>query len=159
MGYTTDFTGSIKVEPPLNEAEIAYINKFNQTRRIHRKKGPYFIDGSGDSGQGHDGDVIDYNTPDPTQPGLWCQWEVSEDGARIEWDGGEKFYHATEWMKYIVDHFIGNNPIAKKELSFLQGHTVNGEIFATGEEAGDNWKIKVVDGIVTEKRGTITYDA
>ena len=71
MGYTTDFTGSIAISPPLNAEEIAYLHKFNETRRMDRKNGPYFVDGTGDYGQGRDPDIRDYNKAPAGQPGLW----------------------------------------------------------------------------------------
>ncbi len=156
MGYTTDFDGSVSIEPPLNELEIRYINAFADTRRMKRDYGPYYVGGDGGN------DVIDYNSPDASQPSLWCQWITNEEGTVIGWDGNEKFYYADKWMQYIIDHFIGKNPLAKlndpEHFDFLQGHTINGEIFADGEETDDNWKIEVVDGVVTVKEGAISYE-
>ena len=147
MGYTTEFSGSISIEPPLNEDEIAYLEKFARTRRMNRKKGPYFVDGSGFAGQGHDPDIIDCNQPPPGQPGLWCQWVPDGDG--IEWDGGEKFYDSAEWMKYIIDHFLRPGAHAASELPFLQAnHTCNGVIKAQGEDIDDRWKLIVEDNEV-----------
>jgi hypothetical protein len=60
--HTTDFFGSIAVEPPLNESERAYLTKFAETRRMDRAKGPYFVDGSGDFGQGDDLDIRETST-------------------------------------------------------------------------------------------------
>jgi hypothetical protein len=161
MGYQTDFTGSVTVSPPLSAEEVAFINKFSETRRMHRKNGPYFVDGGGYAGQDHDSDIIDYNEPPPGQPGLWCKWEASEDGTEISWNGAEKFYDADEWMAYIIDHFIRHNPTAKlkhpEEFSFLRGHTVTGDIFATGEEPGDLWKIEVRDNDVMRVEGHINF--
>ena len=162
MGYTTEFDGEINIVPPLNEKEIKYINKFSDTRRMNRKNGPYYVGGTGYYGCDIESDVIDHNSPDPSQPGLWCQWMANEEGTQIEWDGGEKFYHAAEWMRYIIDHFIGKNPLAKlnqpEHFDFLQGHTLNGEIYANGEESGDHWMIEVNDGVVNTKAGTVSYD-
>ncbi len=161
MGYTTDFEGRVSIDPPLNEKEIEYINKFADTRRMNRKNGPYYVGGTGFMGQDHEQDVIDSNQPPAGQPGLWCQWVASDDGEFIEWDGGEKFYEAEDWMSYIIDHFLCLDPIAKRDnphFDFLQGHVLNGEIFAQGEESGDNWKIDVVDNAVTTKQGTISYE-
>ena len=161
MGYTTYFDGSVTVEPPLSAQEVDFLNKFSESRRMDRKNGPYYI-GGGDFGQAREEDVIDYNRPPKGQPGLWCQWVATNEGDAIEWDGGEKFYEATEWMQYIIDHFIGKDPLAKlnnpEEFGFLQGHTVNGEIYAEGEESDDRWKIVVSDNIVTEHQGTVTVD-
>jgi hypothetical protein len=162
MGYNTDFDGEVTIEPPLSEKEIKYINMFADTRRMNRKNGPYYVGGTGMCGQDNESDVIDYNSPDDSQPGLWCKWETNEEGNVIRWNGCEKFYDATEWMRYIIDHFIGENPLAKlndpEHFDFLQGHTLNGEIYADGEESGDNWMIEVTDGVVTEKQGTVSYD-
>lgn len=88
MGYSTHYEGQIEITPPLNHEEVEFINKFKDTRRMHRKNGPYYIDGSGFMGQGNDSDVINSNNPDPSQPGLWCKWEITEDGKFLEWDGG-----------------------------------------------------------------------
>lgn len=154
MGYTTDFNGRIKVTPPMSAAEVKYINAFNDSRRMDRGAGPYFVGGSGQFGQGHDGDINNYNRPDDSQPSLWCQWCASDDGEYIEWDGGEKFYEAGEWMKYIINHFLGANPIAKNANSkwlseHLQGHVCNGVIEAQGEESDDRWTIVVQNNKVT----------
>jgi hypothetical protein len=148
MGYTTDFIGQIAVDPPLDAEEIAYLNKFSGTRRMNRTRGPYYC-GTGDFGQDQEPDILDYNHPPEGQPGLWCQWIATEDGHFIEWDVGEKFYSSAEWMKYIIQHFIGPNPIAKAELPFLRGHTLNGEIEAEGEDSSDRWKLIVADNEVS----------
>lgn len=146
MGYHTEFSGSIQIEPPLSPERIEFLTKFNQTRRMHRKNGPHFVDGTGYMGQGSDQDVIDYNSPDPSQPGLWCQWVPTPDGTAIEWDGGEKFYEAAAWMKYIINHYIAP-----------QGHVCNGVIDAQGEYSTDMWQLHVVDNVVTTKSAVIGY--
>lgn len=143
MGYTTDFYGAVEVQPPLNEKEIEYLKKFADTRRMDRRNGPYFVEGSGFCGQGSDSDIYDYNRPPPGQPGLWCKWEPTEDGTKIEWNGAEKFYDPVEWMQYLIDHFIGENPLAKEELPFFNKHVVHGKIEAQGEEHSDHWFLVV----------------
>lgn len=150
MGYHTEFFGSVRVEPPLNDAEIEYLHKFNQTRRMKRTTSPYFVDGDGYMGQECDSTVIDYNRPHDGQPGLWCQWVPSEDGAFIEWDGCEKFYDSVEWMQYLIDHFLKPGALAKSELPFLQAnHVLNGRIRAEGEDGDDRWVLIVTNNAVT----------
>jgi len=128
---------------------------------MNRKNGDYYVDGSDLFGNGSDKDIIDFNTPPAEQPGLWCQWVVNNDG-EIEWDFQEKFYEAAAWMEYIVAHFIGEDPIAKQvdptRFGFLQGHTCEGEIYASGEEADDLWKIEVRDNVVSRIEGHVSYD-
>lgn len=154
MGYTTEFDGQVEVTPPLNQQEIDFLTNFSQSRRMDREKGPYYI-GTGSFGQDREKDIRNYNAPPEGQPGLWCQWVPSADGAYIEWNGGEKFYEPSAWMSYIIEHFLGSNPIAKQvhpeEFSFLQGHTLNGEIGAQGEDHDDKWTLIVTDNTVTTR--------
>lgn len=158
MGYTTEFEGQIEVSPPLNAKEVEFLNKFNGTRRMNRSNGPYFVDGSGDFGQGGDTDIISYNEPPAGQPGLWCGWEASSDGRFIRWDGGEKFYASVEWMQYLIDHFLKPGAIAKSKLPFLQAnHTLNGVIYAQGEDSDDKWRLVVEANVVTPQVASFTY--
>jgi hypothetical protein len=149
MGYTTHFYGQIAVEPPLNEQEIAYLNKFSETRRMACVQGPYYVDRGGDYGQLAGPDVLNYNDPPEGQPGLWCQWVPTPDGAAIEWDGSERFYDSPEWMQYLIDHFLKPGAHAAAELPFLQAnHVLNGSIKAQGEEIDDRWKLIVKNNVV-----------
>lgn len=140
MGYTTEFYGAVEIYPPLNEKEKEFLQKFSDSRRMDRKNGPYYVEDSSFLGQS---DIYDYNRPPPGQPDLWCHWEPSEDGTKIEWNGAEKFYHAFEWMEYIINHFVGSNPLAKNELPFLEKHVVHGVIEAQGQERSDHWYLIV----------------
>jgi hypothetical protein len=156
MGYTTEFQGSIQIQPPLNDAEIEYLRKFNDTRRMDRAKGPYFVDGTGEFGQGHDADIRDFNRPPAGQPGLWCHWTPTNGGTAIEWDGGEKFYHADAWMAYLIDHFLKPGAEASKSNDpqfnqFTFDHVCNGVIKAQGEDMDDRWKMLVEDNKMSTK--------
>jgi hypothetical protein len=163
MGYTTDFNGSFQVidlntgeDAVLSEEQSAYINKFSDTRRMSRvvaqtetlpdpireavglpvgNEGGYFVGAGGFAGQDHSTDIISYNSPPSDQPGLWCQWVVSE-ADKIEWDGSEKFYHYSEWLAYIVDHFLAP-----------WGYGLSGTVEWQGEDRQDV-------GIITVRNGT-----
>jgi hypothetical protein len=156
MGYTTEFVGSITVDPPLSLAEVNYLKKFAESRRMDCEQGPYYVHRSGFYGQDNGPDVRNYNEPPAGQPGLWCKWESTPDGTAIEWNGDEKFYDASEWMQYLIDHFIGPDPHARKELPFLTGHNCNGEIEAQGEDRDDRWKLVVKDNRVSVRRAMPT---
>jgi hypothetical protein len=157
MGYTTVFDGQIRVEPPLSPEEIEYLRKFSETRRLACTQGPYYVERGGGLGQAIGPDVLDYNTPPEGQPGLWCQWVPTDDGHAIEWDGGEKFYDAAEWMKYLIEHFVGEAPKAKATLPFLNSHRLNGEIYAEGEDGHDRWKLIVTNNEVSVAEGRTEY--
>lgn len=146
MGYTTDFYGAVEVTPPMKPELVEFLTKFAQTRRMHRKKGPDYVDGTGFMGQGADDDVIDHNRPPPGQPGLWCQWVPTDDGQFIGWDGGEKFYESAAWMKYIIDRYIAP-----------AGHVCNGTIDAQGEDPDDRWALEVKDNKVFVSQASFVY--
>jgi hypothetical protein len=175
MGYTTDFSGSVDIDPPLNEDEISYLKDFSRSRRMNREKGPYFVGGGGLYGQDREEDVLDYNQPPAGQPGLWCQWvpggaewAQEDEATTLGWDGGEKFYSATHWMRYLIDHFLKPGAEASKNLTdsiaqdqrfanFQFNHVVNGAISAQGEEPDDRWRLRVEDNEVTEEGETAVY--
>lgn len=158
MGYTTEFEGYVEVRPALDADEIAYLKKFAETRRMNRTKGPYYVQGTGSFGQDRESDIRDYNSPPEGQPGLWCQWEPSEDGTRIQWNGAEKFYNSVEWMQYLIDHFLRADALAKtqtvngKRFFTFQDHVLNGVIEAQGEDEEDRWFLVVRDNLAEDRK-------
>lgn len=154
MGYTTDFWGDFEVVPPLRPAHRKYLQAFAMSRRMKRsaaiaaalpdpirekarlpigEEGGYYVGSAGKSyGQDQDDSIINYNDPPSDQPGLWCQWTASDDGTKIEWDGGEKFYNYIDWLRYIIEHFL--NP---------WGYALCGEVMWQGEESDDAGKIVI----------------
>ena len=163
MGYTTDFTGKFTLDRVMSEEHAAYLNKFADTRRMQRnvklavklgdpvrkavglpvgEQGSYFV-GEDDF---HGESVINGNKPPADQPGLWCQWEVTNNRKDIEWDRGEKFYGYVEWIQYIIDHFLK-----------LWGYKLNGEVTWSGEDLDDLGAIVIVDNVVNVFNGEVTY--
>jgi len=160
MGYTTDFTGRVTIDPPLNAAEFDYLKRFADSRRFTRIDGPYALHEDGFRGPR----IINYNQPPEGQPSLWCNFEpVSADGASLEWNGAEKFYDAEIWMQYLIDTFLKDDALLQNELcapdpdryydpafrEFTFDHTVNGVIDAQGEDPDDTWQLIVRDNVVT----------
>lgn len=166
VGYTTTFEGHFTVTPPLNEDEASYLAEFSASRRMDREKGPYFVRGSGDFGQGHDKDIRNRNAPPEGQPGLWCQWVPEDGGDVIAWDGGEKFYNAEAWIKYLIDHFLKADPerdvaamieADERFATFTFDHVVSGTVYAHGEYAEDRWAIEIEDNVVYVMQGATVY--
>lgn len=158
MGYTTDFSGEFKLDKPLAPEHLAYLTKFNETRRIQRDaqiaatlpdpervavglpvgpEGDFFVGGQGFMGQDGDDSIVSYNSPPSSQPGLWCQWTPNDDGTAIVWDEGEKFYEYTEWLWYLVENFL-------KPWNY----TLNGTVRWQGEDPDDK-------GVITVKNNEI----
>jgi hypothetical protein len=165
MGYTTDFKGAFTVTPPLSRDHAEYLEKFSSTRRMKRnpdklnenanahvglplgEEGAYYVDGAGFAGQNMDASVVDGNWPPEGQPSLWCQWVPSEDGTKIEWDEGEKFYEYEVWIEYIVEHFL--KP---------WGYTLNGTVEWQGESSYDFGQIVFKDNEMTIFEGVKTFE-
>jgi hypothetical protein len=133
MGYHTEFSGGIAVKPPLNKSEVEFLQKFNQTRH----------DGPAETTiTTKDGGTVTFKDPGDL-PGIWCQWTASDDGKKIVWDEGEKFYSYEEWMVFIIEYFLQPQAKAASELPFLQAnHICNGTIHAEGEE-GEKFRLVV----------------
>lgn len=167
MGYTTDFYGQLSLSPPLNPAQVAYLQAFNRTRRMKRDvnvllqmpdpkreavnlplgtDGEFYVGSEDDYGQKHSPSILNYNGPPLTQPGLWCQWVVSDDGATLEWDGGEKFYSYDDWLHYIIDNFLAP-----------WGVIASGEIEWYGEDRADAGKIVVSNNVIEILIGRMIY--
>jgi len=112
------------------------------------EQGCFFVGEGGFAGQGDFGfgrDAVDtqeaagitgYNSAPDSQPGLWCQWEPSEDRTLIQWDGSEKFYHYVEWINYLIENFL--RP---------WGYSLSGEVFFQGEDHSDNGRLVIVAGV------------
>ena len=200
MGYTTDFSGSLQLSKPATEKQKDYINLLARTRRMQRDvnklmelykgkhgypfakdktnanevygfKGEYFAKDDGQSGQGDDASIIDFNSASGEigwkeydgdwvkrdemkkvlnadkikQPGLWCQWRLDDEGT-LAWDGSEKFYNYIEWLQYLIVHFF--EP---------WGIKLNGEITWQGEDSSDIGKIVVRDNAIAIYEGEIEF--
>ena len=153
MGYDTDFIGSFDIDKPLDKETQKILKGLNQTRHMKRdtiklakrleittnecieKYGEegeyYFIHDKKYDDTAHY-DIIDYNNPPSSQPGLWCKWYYNEDENIIEWDGCEKFYEYIDWIKYIIENIL--EP---------KDYKLNGCVSWRGEEFDDIGKILI----------------
>jgi hypothetical protein len=149
MGYTTDFFGRFDLDKPLSKDQAAYLVRFNETRHLQINV-EEFLDADdplrqavglplGTEGEYFMGGDLHGNgdLPPSTQPGLYCKWRPTDDGEGIEWDEAEKFYDYTEWLEYIINHFLK-----------VWGYTLNGEVEWRGEDYDDVGKIYVKDNVV-----------
>jgi hypothetical protein len=149
MGYTTEFNGEMTITPALPPRLITFVNALATSRRMKRTldpiygtEGEFFVEGGGWAGQDHELTVVDFNNPSRTQPGLWCQWEVNEEGTALFWNGGEKFYEYTAWLAYI-----------QRDILLPLGYCLEGEIEWRGEDWSDTGTIMADVGGVTSTCG------
>lgn len=163
MGYDTYFNGTLTFNKPISFNLAHYINNFSNVRHMERNNekikeifldweskcykgnlginGEYFIGGKGFMGQDRDASVLNNNYPSRTQPGLWCQWIINDNG-ELEWDGNEKFYNYVEWLEYLIGNFFAP-----------EGYILNGTIEFQGEDEDDFGSIVVKDNVVTVEYG------
>lgn len=146
MGYNTDFAGSFEIKPePLEENLTEFLKNLGSTRRMKRTLSPnygidgeFYVYGKGNFGQDKEENIVDYNEPPSTQPGLWCDWVpvINYDGPpkaiSIAWNGSEKTYNYIKWIQYIVENFL---------LPF--DYWLEGEVVWQGEEIFDRGLIKI----------------
>ena len=155
MGYTKEFKGVFKFNHPPSEYMIKYINSFSKSRRMKRDveliksndpdwekysfkgnlgiEGEYYIKDNEYFFDNKDPSIINFNIPPKTQPGLWCQWIINENGD-LCWDGVEKFYNYIEWLRYLIDNFF-----VKENL------ILNGKVEFQGEYDDDKGTIEIED--------------
>lgn len=152
MGYTTDFEGEFTLDKELDDKTFALLKGLASTRRMSRKVGPeygiegeFYVDGEGFMGQGAEDHIINSNKPPKTQPGLWCQWLIQDDRKTIKWDGGEKFYHYTTWIRYLIERVLAP-----------AGYTLNGQVKWSGEDRLDNGIIDIINNQVDVKIWNVT---
>lgn len=165
MGYTTYFDGELHFDRELSENIKVFVNRFSKVRHMKRDvekikktfpdwenhcldgnlgvEGEFFVGGDAleQFGQMEDDSVINGNRQASTQPGLWCQWIISDEGTLV-WDGGEKFYSYVEWLTYLIKNIFAPNK-----------YILNGEISWEGEESDDFGIIQVCDNEVIAKNG------
>lgn len=149
MSYTTHFWGKVTLDPPLNDAEIAFLHAWKETRHEGRDTPGLWNRDESEGG-------FKFR-------GVWCQWVPTSDGTALEWNGEEKFYEADGWMRYLIDQLLKPGAAAstsggEQYAGFSFDHTANGVVFAEAEPEGfgmfDVWRLDVVDGVVSKT----TYD-
>lgn len=158
MGYSTDFSGTVTVTPPLNEHVRSYLLDFSRTRQTSPDHGLLVVESPA-------GRYFGGNDPRDCKPGIWCHWIADVDGNLI-WDEGEKTYNHAEWLAWIVEHLSGpdSRDFVQQHLEddprlrhFTHDHVLNGIVNAQGEDPDDIWRIKVVDNQVTTQTAEIVY--
>lgn len=121
MGYTTRFSGQLNFNNPLSaEQEL-------KLREI--------LPGPSECYENTD-DHPDWILPEGYRGG-YVQLEITKDKTGIKWDGNEKFYHAEHAVNTVILTMQKDFPV----------FGLNGELLAQGEEVGDVWILRIIDGL------------
>ena len=113
LGYTTIWNGYLSIHPPLPPTVTRYIACFSGRRHVlmqprHEGSGEFAFDSLLPQGDGDDGniqDVLDFNAPPPSQPVVWCDWQVDPLGTTLT-ISRPRNYRSAEWLKYLIEKFI-----------------------------------------------------
>jgi hypothetical protein len=157
MGYTTDFIGHVNITPPLSTGEQLYLSAFASSRRYDRGGGPYEVSPNPAAERSADVDDVDaYNRVGRRQPSFWCGWTPCLDGCCLSHDGVEKFYGATAWMTYLIDHFLAPGAHAQESglawfHEFTFDHTLDGVIAGCRQDTRELYLIRVERNLVREE--------
>lgn len=129
--YDTKFKGKFEFREPVEKDIVKIINGLSNTRRMVRDEdlleeltGEYFgIEGEFYVPENSDDEtaVIDCNNPPSDQPGLWLNWEITEDGKYLQWNGAESFRFYLEWLDYLANNFFVTNNISLNGSVEYQG--------------------------------------
>lgn len=112
MGYSTDFSGKFNFDKPLDAETYLKLKEFAEER--HEDEG---------------------------FPSRYCQWVPTEGRTSLEWDGGEKFYGYSEWLRYLIETFT--KPA---------GYVLNGKVKWQGEDMDDRGYLEVIDNVVFARK-------
>lgn len=156
MGYTTDFLGHIDIKPGLNEAERAYLSAFSLTRRYDRGKGPYYVPPNPYADESGRDPLGRRSIPPWGQPGLWCRWVPCWDGCCLALDGEEKIYDPTQWLDYLINHFLvpGAEASRSGEAAFDEftfDHRLDGLVVGCRRDNKQLFAIRVEDSVITQE--------
>lgn len=86
MGYSTEFYGTLTVDPPLTAEQVKGFNDFCGKRHEDARGG------------------------DPAYS-IWADWEVTQDGSRIRWNDSEKSYEMDRWLAWLIGTFCRGSKV------------------------------------------------
>lgn len=108
MGYTTVLVGSFHLTPALSADRRQQVNEWASQRFGDME--PSIVPGS-----------------------FYCQWVVSQDGSKLEWHKGEKFYGYKKWLQVLNQRFV-----------VPWGVKLTGKMYWCGEAAKDRGYIRAL---------------
>lgn len=164
MSYRTEMSGSITVDPPLNEHEISYLRDFCATRHFRRvNHGPLHIDTCPNLRVESAVDR-DVNTPPQNMPYFECPVTVSDKAELIPDPDNPEPAMTDAWLDYLINHLltsaVGAADPHPTDLTlhatddprlahFTADHVANGRFTCQGENHDDAYDIVVENNTVS----------
>jgi hypothetical protein len=142
MGYQTDFIGYLHVQPALNEAEIAVLNRLSGSIYYDREEtGLRVVD--------EESSAFHELTADA--PRAWSNWTACSQGCCLSYDGGDKANHMIPWLKYLMVTFLVPGAPAGGKAgfeAFTCDHVLNGMVVGSRRDNRQLYAIAVSENDV-----------
>lgn len=121
MGYSTDFSGVLKIKNDLTASQLRELNRIlNSDTEDLLKEFPEAF--RGDNYQAKN---------------AYIQLELNQEFNGIQWDGSEKCYYMTEVVNVVIE-------CMKKTVPDFE---LEGSLLAQGEEPEDRWNLVINEGV------------
>lgn len=141
MGYQTDFVGYLHVQPVLNEAEIALVNRIS---------GPIDREGQRGLRAVSEAEAVLDELRGGAPPG-WSNWCACAEGCCLSYDGGDKANHMIPWLKYLMSTFLvpGATAQGRPGLESLTcDHFLNGMVVGSRRDNRELCSITAIENRV-----------
>jgi hypothetical protein len=97
-----------------------------------------------------------YNALGAGKPQLYCQWSPCASGCCLAFDGNEKFYEPTEWLRYLINHLLkpgakasrANHPQLRE---FTFDHRLDGMVVGCRRDNRELFAITVTNNRITRR--------
>lgn len=121
MGYSTDFSGVLKIKNDLTASQLRELNRIlNSDTEDLMKEFPEAFRGNNIKAKD-----------------AYIQLELNQEFNGIQWDGSEKCYYMTEVVNVVIE-------CMKKTVPDFE---LEGSLLAQGEEPEDRWNLVIDEGV------------
>jgi hypothetical protein len=142
MGYQTDFIGYLHVDPPLNEAEIAWVNATTLCMIEEDRSGLRHVG---------DAEASRLELAAGAPPG-WSNWAACPKGCCLSYDGGDKANHMVPWLKHLMATYLVPGAQASEKFGFEDftcDHFLNSMVVGSRRDNRELYSITVEENDVT----------
>lgn len=143
MGFQTRYLGTLTIDPPLRQDEIAWLRAFELTSPSLRPEDPYYVpmNPRAEWDRWMNAPENRTGTSDRGRSRPQCDWAPSTSGTHLEWQRRDTSNRAVQEITYLIEHFLKPGALASKDGrrdfdTFTFDHEVNGVIAA---ERSDGW--------------------
>ncbi|NLJ53437.1 MAG: hypothetical protein GX344_04790 [Intrasporangiaceae bacterium] len=150
MGYSTTYIGQLKVEPPLNQAETAWLRAYCAADRGGAD--PYDVPLNPGADHLHTldrpGALLLTVQDREGRYSIGRDWRPTVEGCHLTWVRAENSNDADRQIEYLIEHFLGPHARARHSerpefAEFTFDHVVSG--YAAGEGPDGRFTLIQVD--------------